>query len=179
MIIYFDMDGVLVNLVDPWLEVLNNWTGLDISQEKVDAWGLENLYPLSREKAYEPLHQPGFWARLEPYFMASYTVNWAKDKGHKILIATTPFNSKNCCQEKIDWIKDHFPWMHRYDIVLTGRKDLLIGDMLIDDKPSNLKGFIGKKVLFDRPWNRDTYAPSIGAERAHNFSDLRDIIARY
>ena len=50
-----------------------------------------------------------------------------------IFIATTPpWSRPKVWGEKRDWIVEHFPWLKR-KMILTHRKDLLIGDILIDD----------------------------------------------
>ena len=50
-----------------------------------------------------------------------------------IFIATTPpWSRPDIWGEKREWIGEHFPWLKR-KMVLTHRKDLLIGDILIDD----------------------------------------------
>ena len=50
-----------------------------------------------------------------------------------IFIATTPpWTRPKVWGEKREWIEEHFPWLKR-KMILTHRKDLLIGDILIDD----------------------------------------------
>ena len=52
-----------------------------------------------------------------------------------------------------DWIVKHFPWLKR-KMILTHHKDLLIGDMLIDD--SRWRGqpdFKGHWYWFNNEWN--------------------------
>ena len=50
-----------------------------------------------------------------------------------VFIATTPpWSRPEVWGYKRDWIVKHFPWLKR-KMFLTHRKDLLIGDILIDD----------------------------------------------
>ena len=50
-----------------------------------------------------------------------------------IFIATTPpWSRPDAWTHKREWIGEHFPWLKR-KMILTHRKDLLIGDILIDD----------------------------------------------
>jgi 5'-nucleotidase len=50
-----------------------------------------------------------------------------------VFIATTPpWSRPEVWGYKRDWIVKHFPWLKR-KMILTHRKDLLIGDILIDD----------------------------------------------
>ena len=50
-----------------------------------------------------------------------------------IFIASTPpWDRPECWGHKREWIEEHFPWLKK-KLILTHRKDLLIGDVLIDD----------------------------------------------
>ena len=70
-----------------------------------------------------------------------------------IFIATTPpWSRPDMWGAKRDWIVEHFPWLKR-KMVLTHRKDLLIGDILIDD--SRWRGppdFQGDWFWFNKDW---------------------------
>ena len=55
------------------------------------------------------------------------------NKDFDIFIASTPpWSRPECWGHKREWIEEHFPWLKR-KIILTHRKDLLIGDILVDD----------------------------------------------
>ena len=71
-----------------------------------------------------------------------------------IFIATTPSWSRpDTWGHKREWIGEHFPWLKR-KMILTHRKDLLIGDILIDD--SRWRGqpdFKGEWYWFNQNWD--------------------------
>ena len=71
-----------------------------------------------------------------------------------IFIATTPpWSRPECWGHKRDWVAKHFPWLKR-KMFLTHRKDLLIGDILIDD--SRWRGqpdFQGDWFWFNKDWD--------------------------
>ena len=53
--------------------------------------------------------------------------------GHDVFIATTPpWNNPSAWGQKRDWIEEHLPQLKR-KMFLTHRKDLLKGDILVDD----------------------------------------------
>ena len=55
------------------------------------------------------------------------------NKDFDIFIATTPpWSRPDVWAHKREWIEEYFPWLKR-KMILTHRKDLLIGDILIDD----------------------------------------------
>jgi 5'-nucleotidase len=103
-IIYIDMDGVISNFDKAAKE--GGWTHRP--DLKVDFRNLE-LIPGAKD--------------------ALLKLNQDFD----IFIATTPpWSRPDVWGEKREWIGEHFPWLKR-KMVLTHRKDLLIGDILIDD----------------------------------------------
>ena len=71
-----------------------------------------------------------------------------------VFIATTPpWSRPEVWGYKRDWIVKHFPWLKR-KMFLTHRKDLLIGDILIDD--SRWRGqpdFQGEWYWFNKDWD--------------------------
>jgi 5'-nucleotidase len=53
--------------------------------------------------------------------------------GHEVFIATTPpWDNPNAWGQKRHWVQEHLPSLKR-KMFLTHRKDLLLGDVLIDD----------------------------------------------
>jgi 5'(3')-deoxyribonucleotidase len=73
---------------------------------------------------------------------------------HEVFIASTPpWLRPEVWGHKREWIGEHFPNLKR-KIILTHRKDLLIGDILIDD--SRYRGqpdFQGEWYWFNKNWN--------------------------
>ena len=73
---------------------------------------------------------------------------------HEVFIASTPpWTRPEVWGHKREWIGEHFPYLKR-KIILTHRKDLLIGDILIDD--SRYRGqpdFQGEWFWFNKNWN--------------------------
>ena len=71
-----------------------------------------------------------------------------------VFIATTPpWDRPEVWGHKREWIGEHFPYLKR-KMILTHRKDLLIGDILIDD--SRWRGqpdFQGDWFWFNQDWD--------------------------
>ncbi len=77
---------------------------------------------------------------------------------HEVFIASTPpWLRPEVWGHKREWIGEHFPYLKRR-IILTHRKDLLIGDILIDD--SRYRGqpdFQGEWFWFNRNWKNKNW----------------------
>ena len=81
---------------------------------------------------------------------------------HEVFIASTPpWTRPEVWGHKREWIGEHFPYLKR-KIILTHRKDLLIGDILIDD--SRYRGqpdFQGEWYWFNKNWNNRNWEACI------------------
>ena len=73
---------------------------------------------------------------------------------HEIFIASTPpWTRPEVWGHKREWLEEHFPYLKR-KLILTHRKDLLIGDVLIDDsKYRGQPDFKGNWFWFNKDWN--------------------------
>ncbi len=73
------------------------------------------------------------FSKFEPMPGAIDAVGKLLDMGHDVFIATTPpWNHPSAWGEKRDWVEKYLPQLKR-KMFLTHRKDLLMGDILIDD----------------------------------------------
>ena len=77
---------------------------------------------------------------------------------HEVFIASTPpWTRPEVWGHKREWVGEHFPYLKRR-IILTHRKDLLIGDILIDD--SRFRGqpdFQGEWYWFNKNWDNKNW----------------------
>jgi|TARA_B100000497_G_C7601228_1_gene361241 5'-nucleotidase len=81
------------------------------------------------------------------------------DMGHDLFIASTPpWNNKAAWGQKGAWIEEHFPALKR-KVFLTHRKDLLDGDILIDD--TTYRGQLDFKGTFIQFGKNGNYWPTI------------------
>ena len=73
---------------------------------------------------------------------------------HEVFIASTPpWTRPEVWGHKREWLEEHFPYLKR-KLILTHRKDLLIGDVLIDD--TRFRGqpdFQGNWFWFNKDWS--------------------------
>ena len=68
------------------------------------------------------------------------------------IASTPPWSRPECWGHKREWLEKHFSWLKR-KLILTHHKDLLKGDILIDD--SRWRGqpdFEGEWFWFNKDW---------------------------
>lgn len=151
--ILIDMDNVLENLGDVWVDELNKRHGLSMTPEDITEWDMAKFYPtLTRNEVFAPLHDESTWLRVEPLPGAQEAVNTLKADGHDLVIVTA--SHPDTVKWKYDWLARHFPSIKYKDIIFASRKQLVTGDYLIDDAPHNLFGGLYVPILFTSPHNR-------------------------
>jgi 5'(3')-deoxyribonucleotidase len=101
-----------------------------------------------RGMGYDPDGR-GFYQALEP-FAEGVRMYHRLCQHHEVLIASTaPWENPWAWTEKRHWVAKHLGDGVEKCLTLTHRKDLLIGDYLIDDRTKNGAGsFTGKLILF-------------------------------
>jgi 5'-nucleotidase len=142
-IVYIDMDGVLVDLA-----------------KEIDIWFI-NHPKLVLKYNDCPDHIPGIFRTPPPYEGAIEAVKELALSGkYELIIATAaPWGNPDSATDKRYWIEKYFGTYFHKQMIITHRKDLLIGDYLIDDRKVNgATEFKGELLSFGwdyehRKWN--------------------------
>jgi len=129
-IIYIDLDGVLANF------------------EKARQ---EN--PLSKQSPYigRPDRLPDIYKDLEPIENALESVIKLLEhpKFEVFILSSAPWDNPDAWTHKRLWVEKYLGKPIRNRLILSKRKDLMIGDILIDDSPHNgSKDFKGKWIHY-------------------------------
>jgi len=146
MIIWFDMDGVLCDMGSLLCAEYNRQYNTQLTPKDITKWEL----PEEMKAIYR--HSPGFFKRLSPIPGMLDLVNELSKK-HEIHIATDPGRRSWIAADKMEWLC--FYNLNHIPVTLTERKDLLIGNILIDDAPHHAQNFKGFSILVDAPYNQD------------------------
>ena len=176
MTILVDMDDTIEYLIKAWVRGLNAEYGYDVAYDDVREWDISAAFPgLTRAEAYRIPMRPGFWKNVEPIPGAAEVLQRLTEAGHEVLIVTaTPFDS---VPEKIGgYLFEHFPFLTPDQVIITGRKQLIRGDVLIDDGVHNLEGGDYAKILMTAPHNADYDAEAHGMIRAENWAQIEEIL---
>ena len=75
-----------------------------------------------------------------------------------------------------DLLFRRFPFISWDQVIITSRKQLIKGDVLIDDGIHNLEGGDYIKILMTAPHNRDYDAEGNGMIRVHNWKQIKEVI---
>lgn len=168
-----DQDGVLVDLVSEWVRRYNYDYNDTLSPSDIVAWNWCHLVKDScGKKIYNYLDDPELFASL-PVIENSQEILLELSHTYEIFVCTSPFNINNVLP-KHQHILKHFSFINPDNIVFTRNKSILHADYLVDDKPANLLNFIGKKLLFSAPHNKDENR----FQRLNDWLEVRDYLLK-
>jgi len=110
-------------------------------------------HPLRKISPYDehPDTIPGIFRNLNPIIGAIDAVKILLDSNQYevYFLSTAPWNNPSAWTDKRLWLEDQFGDLVNRRLILTHRKDLLKGDILIDDRPNNgAKDFVGTWIQF-------------------------------
>jgi 5'(3')-deoxyribonucleotidase len=131
-ILYIDLDGVIVDF--------------NSSINK-----LSNKHKLKYSDRYD--EAPGIFKLMEPIPGAIKAVKELSSHYDVFILSTAPWNNHGAWSDKIKWVKKHFGQnadnIFYKKMILSPRKDLNLGDILIDDRTKNgADQFRGELILF-------------------------------
>lgn len=139
-------------------------------------WDLhEGLTPAEKHVISSVMHAPGFYRDLRPVPGAATAIREMLSFGIEVFLCSTPsLDNPTCASDKLASIAEHYGADIAARTVLTADKTLVIGDLLIDDKPE-IKGHLEPtwtQVIFDRAYNQGVPGP-----RLVNWSEWSDVVA--
>jgi 5'(3')-deoxyribonucleotidase len=160
-IILVDVDGVLAD-----------FTGA------VREWDLFALYPEDLQSMIKRrISDPGFCAELKVLPGAEEGVRELVQLGDVYAVTSPWWSSPTWPYERTRWL-DRWFGMPADRVVQTSAKQLVFGDVMIDDRPENLiewrscqqaRGWCTRAVLVDAPYNQGRAEL---AHRAHGWGDV-------
>lgn len=163
MRILIDVDGVMLNTQEALLKRLNNRYGTRYTLENVTHYHwFESVY--KNINPWAELEDCTFWHdEVSLIDGAKNAFDWL-NREHEVYFVTASnvfnpaFTEKMVCLKRnldvsMDWLNDH--------IVITQHKELVQGDVLIDDCAENVHKWLmasGTRrfgLLFSQQWNKD------------------------
>lgn len=176
MVILVDMDDTIEHLLKAWVNTLNERYNYSVDWTKITKWDTLAAFPgLTSEQVYGTLEEDDFWNKVEPINGAKETLEYFINKGHKIVIVTAA--SYKSIYGKMEYcLFKNFPFLSWKDVVITSQKQLLKGDILIDDGVHNHEGGDYISILVDAGYNRDYDEKKNGMIRVYNWDEIRKLV---
>lgn len=172
MRILVDMDDVLEQLVAGWTAYINERYGTDVTAADVHDWNMSRAFPgLTHEQVYSAVEDDALWDYVKPMPGAAEALQKLIADGHDIRIVTASgYQTLKAKMEKV--LFRYFPFLSWDQVIVTGSKHLIRGDILIDDGPHNLQGVEYRKILFTANHNLSFDETTVGAIRANDWQEV-------
>ena len=163
MRIILDLDETVADMLNPLISMHHDKYNSDIIIDDVTGWDLPH-------DMVEIFTKPGFFLHLPPIPGAIDGVAKLLEWGHDIIIATNHSNIDYIAADKVLWVQRNLPMLST-NMMIGARKDVLQGDIIIDDNPDYLiNSPCPIKICMDRPWNKNiaelewrTYTYEVGS----------------
>ncbi len=164
-----DMDGVLSDIYSQFIKYESNDIGLT-----------QSLKDLTGKPEREAFIYHDKYINSENFFYSALPIQGSIEAVHRlndvynIYIVSSAIQFPQSLLEKINWLKKHFPFLSWEQIVFCGTKDIVYGDLMIDDHFKNLDTFQGQTFLFTQPHNANK--PADNHIRVNNWKEIENIL---
>jgi 5'(3')-deoxyribonucleotidase len=173
-IILCDADDTIENLLDCWVEYLNSKFGTTVKPTDVTDWNVSLFFPsIPKEEVYAPIYQKDFWNNLSAIDGCYDVLKEINDKHDLFIVTATNYQT---CDTKIERILQLFPFLKWSQFIIASKKQLVHGDILIDDGVHNFQGGSYSGLLFDRPHNHNFDNQAAGLTRVYSWHEIGQIL---
>ena len=126
-VVYFDMDGVLVNF-----------------QSGIDQ--LDLYHKIEYKENYDEV--PGIFGTMKPNedMIDLFNAMFSDERYDCYVLSTAPWENPSASSDKVEWIQKYLPKAYKR-LILSHNKHLNVGDYLIDDRTANGAGEFGGELL--------------------------------
>lgn len=177
MIVACDIDGVLADIHQIWLDRYNVDYSDHLTVDRITEWDMSRFVkPECGKKIYDYLDDPSLYDEMPPIEGALEGVLELRRAGHRVVFVTSSVNGAS--GRKLRWLQDWGFFETRRksepDYVECTDKSLIRADVLIDDYHGNLAVFHGERIQFLQPWNANKSVD--GAWIACNWREIPQIV---
>lgn len=169
-----DMDDTIENLLDAWVAYLNEHYGTSVRKEDITEWDMLKAFPmLEEDKIYGALLDESLWDAVRPLPGAVKYLKKIIDDGNEVFIVTASHpDSISMKMNKV--LFRYFPYLTYQNVIITSRKQMILGDILIDDAPHNMGGqYFG--MLFTAQHNKSIEDETLIKMNAIRVKDWREV----
>jgi len=194
-ILLLDCDAVLSDFFAGVARVCMEETGLDLRTEDFSGeWSFTreiedvlrrkgDLQPaMSASKIRTRILQRGFCANLPPLPGARESLASLQEMVEVIVVTSPMEHASHWRQERVEWLRREMG-LPDEAVILCERKDLIFGDLFVDDKPTNVRRWrdrwgsgtraVTPALLWDTPFNRRNTSDM---RRVMGWSDLLQVV---
>lgn len=148
-----DVDGVIADFCGGVDAFVTKWGA---EKREWRHWGIKNVYPVHADELISRVRDAGFAATLPEIPRAVESVRRLIATGARVVFVTSPMSdSPTWCFDRKTWLADRFGDV---EIVFAKRKDLVRGDVFVDDTPEHVSAW----------WDRNPSARAFLVRQRYN-----------
>ena len=149
-ILIVDLDDTMSNLLDNWLAQYSDKVGVNFYEDEIKHWDLTKHASIKSD-IFDLLHDPSVYLGAKP---KDGCIEALKILQHRYDIYVVSSCNEDAFKAKAQWLQFYFPFIPIQHFIACTPKQLIKGDVMIDDRPENLYGFEGKRLLMARTFNQ-------------------------
>ena len=167
MKILIDMDEVVVDLLGKWGDAYNKLYNDCVTHKYLFRdWDCHNRAKCGN-KIYDIIKQPGFFEDLPAKEGAIEYIRSMEDP----YLITSCSKCGEIAKGKFIWVEKYMPFFDRDNLIITNKKSMVAGDVLIDDREKHLFYHPCKhKLLMDSYHNQHC----TDYKRVYNWKEIMD-----
>jgi len=180
MTILIDFDDTMTDLLPTWVDVLNSRFGENVDWRNIRQWDICKAFPrLTDEEVFAPLTEDSFWDLVQPKKDAVYYIRKLVIYGFDVVVLTA--SSPDTIKSKFyNCMQKHFPFIDFKDVIVSSRKYLIKGDVMVDDAVHNFdKVNCYCKILMDAPHNQSFDNKAKGIVRVGDWAHAYNAICGF
>ena len=172
MTILVDLDDTIEQLLKALVARANERFGRNAAVDDVTDWSIICAFPgIAKQQILDFMREPDFWDTVEPVPGAAEGLKHFMDEGHEVYIVTAT-EYEHVAEKMKGVLFRWFPFISWNQVIITSRKQMIRGDVLIDDGVHNLEGGSYIKILVTAPYNRDYDAEANGMIRVNSWDEI-------
>jgi len=170
-VLLIDADDVAVDLDSEWVATINRQYGTNATLEDVTDWDITKTFPtLTKDQIFGVLKDPSIWLRLKPIPGSQKYLRMLHNEGYESYIVTA--TELSTCNVKVMRLLHLYPFLDVQHVIIAHNKQMIKGDVLVDNYENNLIGGDYSKIIFDRPHNRKFNEQAYGIHRSYTWADI-------
>lgn len=174
-----DIDDTVESLCEAWVVWLDQTYGYSVNPGDVTEWDLRVAFPeLTIEQIMAPLMNDHFWTTVPPKPGAREFVKRLIDDGHDVYFVTAS-DYRTIRPKMENMLFRYFPYISWERVIVSYHKQMIRGDIMIDDGVHNLEGAECLKILMTAQHNKGYDADKNGMIRMDAWSDVYSFISAY
>lgn len=141
LIVLCDLDGMVADLMTPWLSAYNRDYSDNLTQAQLLEFDIHHFVkPECGQKIYDYINAGDVYAQLQPIPGALLAIEAIKKQGHEVVIVTAGAKHEHTAGHKLEWCKRYLGFS-RKDCMIAHRKELVRGDVFLDDSPKMIRNY--------------------------------------